>query len=478
MNASRSAQDSRSAKTISKYLQSYSESEAHSIPKLNQQFQYSLIIPAFDEHPQFLQQLIQQFSHESLLIILVINRPDNQGREANAQLYSWIEKTLEPIANHENQSLFKISIKTALLVVDRNTKPIPKQEGVGLARKIAADCATMLIQQGIIESPWIASTDADTKLPDEYFQTFSELSLSEASHTTSSAKQNVSVVCFPFQHKQHIDSFSNENLAHTEKNQAGSIQHFTQLYEIKLHHYVLALRWSGSPYAFHTIGSCLAFNYLHYAQARGFPKKSAGEDFYLLNKLAKLGKVHLPNQPILSIQSRLSDRVPFGTGPAVQALHNSGQHSNNGMDENLFYNPDLFNIIKSINNEARLQLGLATKNEQNFVELNEKQKAALQELKVHLNIAPQLDKFRQQYATTEQKEQALNNYFDAFRTMKAVHFLRDKAFPNVPFAQVINAPYLRPLADYTNNTEAMLTDKATVQSHLKFLQSLVWNSGN
>ena len=50
---------------------------------------------------------------------------------------------------------------------------------------------------------------------------------------------------------------------------------------------------------------------------RGFPKRNAGEDFYLLNKLAKVGSVHRLAAPAIEIEARVSHRVPFGTGPAI-----------------------------------------------------------------------------------------------------------------------------------------------------------------
>ena len=48
------------------------------------------------------------------------------------------------------------------------------------------------------------------------------------------------------------------------------------------------MKYARSPYAFHTIGSTMAVSANHYAKVRGFPKREAGEDFYLLNKLAKV----------------------------------------------------------------------------------------------------------------------------------------------------------------------------------------------
>ena len=66
----------------------------------------------------------------------------------------------------------------------------------------------------------------------------------------------------------------------------------SRLYEYSLRYYVAGLTYAQSPYAFHTIGSTMAVNAEHYASVRGFPRREAGEDFYLLNKLAKVGSVH------------------------------------------------------------------------------------------------------------------------------------------------------------------------------------------
>ena len=114
-----------------------------------------------------------------------------------------------------------------------------------------------------IKNHFFGSTDADSHLPDNYF----------SSHPQD---PKISVIIYTFKH---------ENLG-------NDIGHATLLYETALRYYVAGLSWAGSPYAFYSIGSILAFNVKHYCQARGFPKRAAGEDFYLLNKLAKLGSIY------------------------------------------------------------------------------------------------------------------------------------------------------------------------------------------
>ncbi len=82
-----------------------------------------------------------------------------------------------------------------------------------------------------------------------------------------------------------------------------------------------------------------------YAGVRGYPKRSAGEDFYLLNKICKLAPIKRLLEPTLTIQARPSSRVPFGTGPALQRIVRSlaEDPSGNGY---LSYHPTCFRITR------------------------------------------------------------------------------------------------------------------------------------
>ena len=101
---------------------------------------------------------------------------------------------------------------------------------------------------------------------------------------------------------------------------APAVAQAARLYEISLRYNVLGLAWAGSPYAYQSMGSCVVISGNSYAAVRGFPRKNAAEDFYVLNKLAKVGSIfRLTGSPIL-LEGRPSDRVPFGTGRAIRDL--------------------------------------------------------------------------------------------------------------------------------------------------------------
>ena len=62
---------------------------------------------------------------------------------------------------------------------------------------------------------------------------------------------------------------------------------------------MLGLGFAGSPYAYHSVGSTLAVRAEAYAIVRGVPKRAAGEDFYLLDKLAKVTPIRvLTGEPV------------------------------------------------------------------------------------------------------------------------------------------------------------------------------------
>ena len=84
-----------------------------------------------------------------------------------------------------------------------------------------------------------------------------------------------------------------------------------------LRYYKNALAFTGLPYAYHTVGSSFALTAAAYARQGGMNRRKAGEDFYFINKLIKgenfgeiMGAKVVPS-------SRISDRVPFGTGRAL-----------------------------------------------------------------------------------------------------------------------------------------------------------------
>ena len=274
------------------YLDRYAEPEAGDLGALRRRFGHVLTVPAYGEGRELRKALasIPAGPLGDVLTVLVVNgRVDSPRsmRDANLAMLDELRAAGGRGVPVAQNAVVHEHPRGALLLVDRATpgRELPPRHGVGLARKIAADIALALWSEGRVASPWIHCTDADVALPTDYFE-------AAASNASDAA------LVYPF---RHVDA-TREALE----------------YEVSLRYYVAGLRFAGSPYAFHTIGSTLAVHATAYARVRGFPKRLAAEDFYLLNKLAKVGTIRsLDGEPI-RLSARTSNRTPFGTGRALE----------------------------------------------------------------------------------------------------------------------------------------------------------------
>ena len=402
-------------KNVLKYLEHYAESEVRSLASfpVDLTYQHVLVIPAFMESAQFIRRFIaSKLANQHCLLIVVVNQPDSdfgcQHQQAQIDLVKHITQQGKSLWQQDNISLIELGYSScnnsAILVVDRYSKPIPAEQGVGLARKIGADLAVQLFIAGNVHSSWIHSSDADAYLPDNYF----------TAHAIDNTRLESAVAtCCNFYHYSDVQAIHQAN----------------KRYETALRYYVAGLQYAQSPYAYFTIGSILSFDIKAYCQARGFPKRSAGEDFYLLNKLAKLGKVtYLPDVTI-KLDARPSQRVPFGTGPAVQ---NIMQLTEQGQDY-LYYHPEIFQELKNCLQAFSQLWQHRHQPEVWLASLSEKSQQALTSIGLLTFIA------KQKSAQQGQFDKQLTVWFDSFKTLKFIHGLRDLGFDNIPLEQAIAA---------------------------------------
>lgn len=190
-----------------------------------------------------------------------------------------------------------------------------KTAGVGLARKIGMDLALRVFDYGTNRPKIICSLDADTLVEPTY--------LSAVRNAFERDEVAGAVIAFAHQAADRTDA-----------------QPAICCYELFLRYYVLGLRYAGSPYAFHSIGSTMACTADAYAAVRGMNTRRAGEDFYFLDKLAKTGLVERVNATTVHPSSRPSERVPFGTGKRIVRF--TGEEAN----EYTLYDFRTFEVLK------------------------------------------------------------------------------------------------------------------------------------
>ena len=297
------------SKPIERYLERYAASAAMAkaatarIETTHKRYRQALIVPAFDEDDKPLRVLAEQCRNTRTLFILVINCPENADPAAR-------ERTRQLLRTVRTDAAF-----ADVCWFDAVSTPLPRREGVGLARKLGTDLALDLYNRRILSSPWFFQTDADATLPRGYFET--------------ALPEHASAVVFAH---EHVSSDSR-------------LLRAARLYEQHMHYYVAGLRFAGSSYAYPTLGSTIAVNATAYAMVRGYPRRNAGEDFHLLNKLNKISRVvHMP-QITVRLAARLSHRVPFGTGPALADISQTLATDDSG-EAYLSYHPQVFCMLR------------------------------------------------------------------------------------------------------------------------------------
>ncbi len=443
---------------LRRYLQRHAEPDlpAHTFGR--PYWHRVLVVPAYREEPSLLRRLARVPASEgSTLIILAVNRPESDSDTlANAALRDALTQAGLPLAMRGSVQVHCLNAHTDLYLYDmellRGTTP--RSQGIGLVRKTACDLALQWMTGGGISGHWLCSTDADALLPQDYFAQL------------HSAPPDAVAAVFPFRHVPDMNDACNAA---------------TALYELRLHQYVLGLEYAGSPYAFHTLGSAMAVKFGAYTHAHGFPRRAGAEDFYLLNKLAKLGPVARLRGRCIELQSRPSSRVPFGTGPSVAAIMAAHQ-----LDATpLYYHPQCFSALAALlaalpnlavlpeRDLASLLSGTGDRDGTSgrhrvAPALAHKAAAVLS----RLGIAATLDHCRRHASSSAQFVRQFNQWFDGFRTLKFIHALRDDGLPMCSLAELDElAPPLWPR--FSCNRGPQATESAFASARVESVRRAV-----
>jgi len=259
--------------------------------------------------PSLIQSFQLQETEYSFKAIFCVNQPE-----------AWKDDPQKKSVFDNNQKSLQYLQKLELdfvEVIDRSSREKgwdEKNYGVGWARKTAMDYASSKASEDDI----LFSMDADTFYPPDYLQA-----------TTENLLENPEAmgVAIPYYHPLP----GNQNAARTMLR-----------YEIYMRHYALNMWRIDSPYKFTALGSAMAVPVWAYRKVSGITPKKAGEDFYFLQKLRKSGGLLYYNPVKAFPEGRYSDRVIFGTGPAMI------KGAKGDWDSYPIYHPDLFDRIRMI----------------------------------------------------------------------------------------------------------------------------------
>ncbi|MFA5805264.1 MAG: hypothetical protein WC879_11525, partial [Melioribacteraceae bacterium] len=276
--------------------------------------------------------------------------------------------------------------------------------GVGLARKIGMDLALTQFDYSNSGKNILICLDADCTVSNNYLESIIQAFKQSDTHTA-------------YVQYEHI-------LPKNESEQRAII-----CYEIFLRYYVLGLQYANSPFAFPTIGSTMICDYESYIKIGGMNKKKAAEDFYFMEKLAKITEIKKISAAKVYPSSRGSWRVPFGTGQRVNRFF-AGTHN-----EYLLYNSKSFDVLKS-------WLKIYSSKEIFDADYYFKSASAihksLYDFLVQNSFEDTWNKILKNSKSDEQKQKQKQIWFDGFRTLKLIHYLRDNGFPLINMFEALD----------------------------------------
>ena len=346
-----------------------------------------VVIPAHDE-----EELITSLSslqacnktQKALEVIVVFNASELSGQEV-LELNQKSKRDLEEWYKLIQAPQFK------LYCLEQNSLP-RKHAGVGLARKIGMDEAVRRFQQVQNEQGIIVCFDADSRCETNY--------LEEIEHHFNTYSQS-GACSIHFEHPIDGNDFSSE------------IYRGIHYYELHLRYYKNGLNFAKLPYAFHTIGSSMAVNAIAYCKQGGMNRRKAGEDFYFLQKFIDIGTLTELKSTKVIPSPRASHRVPFGTGRAIQEMIDQEREIEKS------YSFECFKVIK----ECFSAVGNWFTQDANFHPM----------LIAFLGLEElenRLDEIKRQSSSEERFVKRFFQWFNAFKTLKFIHFLRDHYFKN------------------------------------------------
>ncbi|MDD4379053.1 MAG: glycosyltransferase [Dysgonamonadaceae bacterium] len=221
-------------------------------------------------------------------VVIVINSTVQSNKKAiqqNRETYQEVLKFSKTFSTHR--------LHFVPIIVENLPK---KHGGVGLARKIGMDLAVDHFYKTNNPEGILISLDADCTVSKNYLRDIYE------------AFQNKKVRC------------TIHNFHHRTEDNNETIEKAIREYEGYLRYFEKSLKYTGFPYYYHTIGSAFAVTADAYVCAGGMGRQQGGEDFYFLHKIFPMGKVAVLDNVFVYPMARFSERVPFGTGPALQKI--------------------------------------------------------------------------------------------------------------------------------------------------------------
>ena len=328
-------------------------------------------------------------------VIVVVNQSEIEGEEVsdvNRQTYEEAKKWEERTKGSRDPGFSVFAVLEAGLP--------KKHAGVGFARKIGMDEAVRRFTLIGKKDGIIACFDADSSCRSDYLIEVYNHFKSHPETPGCSIRYEHPTFGTEFEPKTYLA---------------------VTYYELHLRYYNQAMKATGVPYAYHTVGSSMAVRSSAYQKQGGMNRRKAGEDFYFLHKIIELGDFTDLNSTIVYPSPRPSDRVPFGTGKAINSFlknPNTGYYT---------YNLQAFKYLSEF--FKSIPEFYITKPQ--LVTLGGQIPYVMIDFLNSYFFDDRILEIAKNSKGLYSFEKRFFRWFNAFMVLKFVHFVRDNAHPNV-----------------------------------------------
>lgn len=271
-----------------------------------------------------------------------------------------------------------------------------KHAGVGLARKIGMDLAIQHFLDTSNRDGVIISLDADCTVSPNFLTGIS-----------AAYRQTVKLCC------------TVQNFFHRVENNDEKLEMAIRQYEQHIRYFSRMLRFIGFPYPYHTIGSAFSVAADAYVRVGGMGRQQGGEDFYFLQKVFAFGKVKELEQLHVYPMARFSDRIPFGTGPALQKIADEPD------GEMKSYHFDAFLALKEL---FDLRHAFFKQDGSVIREKIGQLHPAIVEFTRRYDVVQEIEECNRNSATLPAFEKRFFHHFNAFKIIKYLNFVHPAFF--------------------------------------------------
>lgn len=281
-----------------------------------------------------------------------------------------------------------------------------KHAGVGLARKIGMDVAVGYFHRNGISRGVMISLDADCTVSENFLKTIWKV----FSHDKS-----LNAAIHDFRHRVEEGSPLSEDAA--------------RQYEAYIRYFRSMLEYIGFPYYWHTIGSAFSVSADAYVRVGGMGRQQGGEDFYFLQKIFALGNIGELKEARVFPMARLSDRVPFGTGPSLLKIMNDPEGNRRA------YSKESFETLKQL---FDMKDELNGKEDQSVDRMLSVLHPSLQQFLHEIDFLALIRDCNDNSASLITFRKRFFHHFNAFRIIKYLNQVHPYPFPYESFTALVD----------------------------------------